>query len=84
MPTLLQILAPPAGRSPRLVDLRNQPADLCASAHGHDDIRGPTAVDFSMLPELNRTPASERANLAAWREQDLSAHYRAQRSNKYR
>ena len=84
MSSLLEILAPPAGHRPRLVDLRNQPADLCASTYSHDEIRGPTAVDFSMLPEHNRTPDSERANLAAWREQDLAAHYRAQRSNKYR
>lgn len=44
---------------------------------------GPTAVDFSMLPDSAMTPASEAKLLKRWAAQDLNQFYREQRSNHY-
>ncbi len=54
-----------------LLDLTNQPADLCWQSHA--DILGPTAVDFSMLDKTGPAPA-ERALFKHWRKRD-SARY---------
>ena len=69
---------------PFLIDVQNKPAALCQRPLGGDGFYiGPTAIDHSMLP----SPVDHKREsvlLKNWKNQDLAAHYRVQRSNKFR
>ena len=59
----------------RIVDAHDLPADPCFQSTAV--IMGPTAVDFSMLPQgAARIPASERARVKDWNSRSKQFHQR--------
>lgn len=80
----------PSGSAQRDHPLALQTEELRNVLNGHADLManclflGPTALDFSMLPDSGMVPASEAKQLKAWKARDLASFYVEQRSNKYR